>query len=156
MDLRFQNGRSSFHSLAGWMKEDTMRVATLESPDLECPMTTPLFFTVGQSQPSVPHSLVRNNNPSKSWAPHSGASLLVKWSRVGQTTMASTERHPPSSGDPLSPTSVTHQRAKLEDYQRLRTRSGGNEQRDASGNNGWLGAELGSPRGMPTSLPSVG
>ena len=45
------------------MKEDTMRVATLESPDLECPMTTPLFFTVGQSQPSVPHSLVRNNNP---------------------------------------------------------------------------------------------
>ena len=28
-----------------------MRVATLESPDLECPMTTPLFFTVGQSQP---------------------------------------------------------------------------------------------------------
>ena len=92
-----------------------MRVATLESPDLECPMTTPLFFTVGQSQPSVPHSLVRNNNPSKSWAPHSGASLLVKCSRVGQTTMASIERHPPSSGDPLSPTSVTHQRAKLMD-----------------------------------------
>ena len=29
-----------------------MRVATLESPDLECPMTTPLFFVV-QSQPEV-------------------------------------------------------------------------------------------------------
>ena len=40
---------------------DTMRVATLESPDLECPMTTPLFFVI-QSQPEVPHSLVRNNN----------------------------------------------------------------------------------------------
>ena len=54
-------------SFPRWM-DDTMRVATLESPDLECPMTTPLFFTVGQSQPSVPHSLVRNNNPSKSCA----------------------------------------------------------------------------------------
>ena len=29
-----------------------MRVATLESPDLECPMTTLLFFVV-QSQPEV-------------------------------------------------------------------------------------------------------
>ena len=49
-------------SFPRWMRGvDTMRVATLESPDLECPMTTPLFFAV-QSQPEVPHSLVRNNN----------------------------------------------------------------------------------------------
>ena len=42
-------------SFPRWMRRrgvDTMRVATLESPDLECPMTTPLFFVV-QSQPEV-------------------------------------------------------------------------------------------------------
>ena len=59
-------GHPFIPSLAHWMDGEAStqwRVATLESPDLECPMTTPLFFIV-QSQPSVPHSLARPQQQS--------------------------------------------------------------------------------------------
>ena len=62
MDLGFQNGKSPFHSLAGWMKEDTMRVATLESPDLGVPHDHSLVLRCPIPTRGASSSLIQRGN----------------------------------------------------------------------------------------------